>query len=213
MLWSEYLDERYGRGVTLAYTGDAFPVDPFIVQPNILENGNGNVGLELIISHGEVELAREREWKLGLLGDPNEPANKADLQRAITRALPMILHEAHLGLRTLMAKTEAHLKTLTEMKAELSSVRLVYEYHAINLTLSLARQILLIKAREEGQVQAKVPEPFRLQVVDPSSAMVYDDRNRLLGHIAFNPTVEAYKTTQGRLGLHNVTQKGGHTVA
>jgi hypothetical protein len=205
-MWSPYIGEEVDSRVLLAHTAAPVFIEPLEILPRIIEDGyaNGMSGLEIIVKCDGMELATERSWDLGLIGDPNEEMNAERIMGQLCTLMVEAIYQAHLNLRTTITATETHLKTLHHIKNMLSSVTLKFQgLEQIKVTLSMARQILLIKARAEGRAQDNVPEPFRLQIETEDRCTVFDERNRVIGCIAFDPTREEYRTTEGRFGLYN----------
>lgn len=213
MKWSEYLGEDYERGRILAYEGEPYEVDSLTLEPRIIqyEHEESVMGIEMKILCGEVELTRGTYWGLGFEGDPNDPVNSTFLDEVCRGMELQGLLQAHKKIRLVVAAAEERLKSLRETRKIMSVVQLTHEESHIRLSLDMARQVLWMKMRDKARASII---PFRLHLESPEVAIVFDDRNRVMGRIGFNPTVEAYRTTEGRFGVYNLpddpsSQNGG----
>lgn len=204
MLWSEYLGDDEGRDTLLAYKGQAFEYEGLTIYPQIIENSySGDVGLKLTIKYGDIVLTHTVAWGIGLLGVPYDPDNQRYIQEILNGILPGAVHEAHRNIVDMIVGTQSTLKTLREARDKLGVVILTHEGNSIKLSLTLARQVLLIRANGEGDIRA-LSKPFRLQRATPDVAIVWNDVNRVIGAIGFDPTNPDYRTTKGRFGLYNL---------
>jgi hypothetical protein len=213
MEWSVLLDEQYEKGVTLLHTGESFRIESLTLEPRIIQYENDATvkGLQIVVKVDDFEIARETQWGLGMgavYGDPNSYPNKQFLEEVLSALAPEAVYQGHINIRAMQKQTEEYLKLIREAREKLSHVYLEYEGSRIKLSLGMAQQVLFIKWRDRARASIK---PFRLQRESKSVAVVFNDQNRVMGRIGFNPTEERYRTTEGRFGLYNIpdmTQEG-----
>ena len=203
MKWSKYLDERDTKDITLAHQGEIFTIESLTISPRLIqhEHDRSVMGIQLIVTCGELEVARETHWGVAILGDPNDTLQKQFLEEVLSDLAPEAIYQAHINIRAMQKQTEAYLKTLRETREKMSNITLIHGGNQIVMSLGMAQQVLFIKLRDRARETIR---PFRFQRERPDVAIVYDDLNRVMGRIGFNPEVEAYRTSQGKFGLYNL---------
>jgi hypothetical protein len=207
-------DVKWGEWLELtdldAYTGLHFESQPIVLGPltfvaRIVEDlygkAAGAMGLQVIASAEGIQLAQSEAFGLDLAGFPHEPFILAEVNSLVGDHIHWAQHQAHISIRKHLEESEAQTKKLRELMRVMGTVEMRYGFsNRIRLTLDTAHKLLLFKDKT-------VPRPFRMELVEESLAVIYNELGQEMGRIGFDPSNEQLRKQVGRFGLYVVTQK------